>query len=112
MDVNIEDDNFCFVLNLRMDMNLPLLKETGTTSFCDYHITRYWEFRINGHFFGLKRHLKGVIYHYDNDLKHHKKFHVWIEYGGCIAPKELSTDVFREAYNFLVKHTVKTQFPQ
>lgn len=91
-------------------MSLPLLKETFKTSFCDYHITRCWEFRINPHFFGLKRHLRGTITHYDNDLKHHKKFHVWIDYGGCIGPKEFHTDVFREAYQFLTEKLVKPQF--
>ena len=88
----------------------PLLKETGSQSFCEGHGTRYWEFKINGHFYGLRKNPNGTITHYDNDIKGAKKYHVWIEFNGCITPKVLDTNDFREAFNFLVKYVVKPVF--
>lgn len=86
----------------------PLLKYVGIHSFADPHITRIWEFKINGHFFGLRVNPEGTITHYDNDLTGAKKFHVWIDQR--FAPLMFDTDSFRDAYNFLVKHTVMPYF--
>jgi hypothetical protein len=91
-------------------MTLPLIKKMGYQSFADNHGTRYWQFEINPHFYGLKRHFKANITHYSNDFTHSKKYHVWIEFSGCIAPKDFNTDSFREAFNFLLKYTVKPSF--
>ena len=89
-------------------MSLPLKKESGYQSFVESKGSRYWEFKINPHFYGLNRHFRSCITHYDNDLIGSKKYHVWIEFSGCIAPKDFHTDKFREAFKFLLKYTVES----
>jgi hypothetical protein len=79
-----------------------LLKETGVDSFADYHFTRYWKYTFNKEVVNLKRHKHAYIVTYDNDLKENKgMYYVYIEWFGCIAPKEYKTPYFKAAVTFL-----------
>lgn len=79
-----------------------LLKETGVTSFADYHLTRYWKYTLNNAVVKLKRHRDAYVITYDNDLVENKgMYYVYIEYFGCIPPKEYKTRRFKAALIFL-----------
>lgn len=85
-----------------------LVKETGVTSFADYHLTRYWKYTFNSAMVKLKRHKEHYIVTYDNDLVESKGlYYVWIEYFGCIPPKEYITPFFKAAVTFLNNNVTK-----
>lgn len=72
--------------------------EKGYTSFCDNHKTRYWKFRVKDK---LKRNIEHHIITYDNDLKCNKKYHCYVDYGGCIGVRTFNTDNLKEAVYWL-----------
>lgn len=76
-------------------MAVPVIKEVGNSEG-----TRWWKFKINGHYYGLTINPAGVIMHYEES----KMFYVQVR------NKQLVTGVFREAFNFLNEHAVKPFF--
>jgi hypothetical protein len=71
--------------------------QKGGTSFCDGHGTRFWRFKLKH----VKRNIEHYIETFDNDLRTNKKYHCWVNYGGCIGSRYLNTDNFREAVNWM-----------
>lgn len=71
--------------------------ERGYQSFCEGHGTRYW--RIT--FANLKRRVFHYIETFSNDLRCNKKYHCYIDYGGCVGERTFETDDLKEAGRWL-----------
>jgi len=67
--------------------------EKGTQSFCEGHGTRYWKVQFRG----LRRKVKHHIITFNNDLSRNKKYHCYVDYGGCIGDRSFETDNFKNA---------------
>lgn len=77
----------------------------GNESFAEGHGTRAWYIRLR--FINLKKHKDHFIVTYNNGPRHAKKHYCWVDYGGCIAPKEHETDSFKEAFVWVCRQLMR-----
>lgn len=71
--------------------------ERGVQSFCDNHSTWYWTLIDTN----VRMNIKNEITHFDNGLKHWKKYHCLVEFHGCIGSRYYSTDNFKDAVRWM-----------